>query len=147
MTIYKRPESVLIVVYTMVGDILLLNRVQPEGFWQSVTGSMHWEETEPLVTARRELQEETGLQGDYLDIIDCETTSQFPIMTKWGRRFAPSVTHNTEHVFRLQLPEQVPITLNPAEHSEYEWLSRSAALDKVSSYTNRDAILQFVPDV
>ena len=143
-TEFKRPESVLVVVYTASSEVLLMQRVRPAAFWQSVTGSMEWDEHDPLLTARRELAEETGIIGD-LDIVNCHTANQFPIKPAWKHRFPPDVTHNTEHVFRLHLEEARAITLDPAEHTDYIWLPRAAALEKVTSYTNRDAIEQFVP--
>lgn len=138
---YKRPESVLVVVYTLAGEVLVLLRRQPPDFWQSVTGSLRWEETEPLDAARRELREETGL-GDDVAVIACGTINRFPILPLWRHRYAPDVTENVEHVFRVPLPERRPIALNPAEHGECEWLSRAAAAARVASWTNRDAILQ-----
>jgi dATP pyrophosphohydrolase len=137
---YKRPESVLVVVYTAADEVLVLLRRQPPDFWQSVTGSLRWDETDPLDAARRELREETGL-GDAVEVVDCGATNRFPILPPWRHRYAPAVVENIEHVFRVCLPERWPITLNPAEHSEYEWLPQSAAAVRVTSYTNRDAIL------
>jgi len=122
-----------------------MQRIRPRAFWQSVTGSMEWDEHDPLVTARRELDEETGIIGSELEIIDCHISRQFPIKPAWRDRFAPGVHHNTEHVFRLQLAAKQVIRLNPAEHTAYLWLSRDAAIEKVTSYTNRDAIIEFVP--
>lgn len=137
---YKRPESVLVVVYTAAGEVLVLRRRQPPDFWQSVTGSLRWDETEPLAAARRELGEETGL-GDEVEIVACGVTNRFPILPAWRHRYAPNVTENVEHVFRVLLPERRPILLNPAEHGEYQWLPRAAAAAKVASWTNRDAIV------
>ncbi|HRY15318.1 MAG TPA: dihydroneopterin triphosphate diphosphatase [Candidatus Competibacteraceae bacterium] len=137
---YKRPESVLAVVYTLAGEVLVLRRRQPPDFWQSVTGSLRWEETDPLETARRELFEETGL-GEGLEIMACNKINRFPILPPWRHRYAPDATENIEHVFRVGLAEHRPIVLNPNEHSEYEWLPRSIAADRVTSWTNRDAIL------
>jgi dATP pyrophosphohydrolase len=37
---FRRPESVLIVIYTAAGEFLLLERRKPPGFWQSVTCSL-----------------------------------------------------------------------------------------------------------
>lgn len=138
---YKRPESVLVVVHATAGEVLVLLRRQPPDFWQSVTGSLRWEETDPLDAARRELFEETGL-GDEVAVVDCGTINRFPILPPWRHRYAPDAKDNIEHVFRVPLPERRPIVLNPAEHSEYEWLPRAVAAAKVGSWTNRDAILR-----
>ena len=137
---WKRPESVLVVVYTAAGDVLVLRRGQPPDFWQSVTGSLRWDETDPLDAARRELREETGL-GDEAKIVACGVVNRFPILPPWRHRYAPNVVENVEHIFRVLLPERRPILLNPAEHDEYQWLPRAAAAAKVASWTNRDAIL------
>jgi len=137
---YKRPESVLVVVYTAAGEVLVLRRCQPPDFWQSVTGSLHWEETDPLDAARRELREETGL-GDTVEVIACGAVNRFPILPPWRQRYAPEVTENLEHVFRVSLPERCSIILNPHEHDAWLWLPRATAAAKVMSYTNRDAIL------
>ncbi|MCB1826165.1 MAG: dihydroneopterin triphosphate diphosphatase, partial [Candidatus Competibacteraceae bacterium] len=112
----KRPESVLVVIYTTADEVLVLRRRQPADFWQSVTGSLRWEETDPLVAARRELREETGL-GDGVEVVTCGTVNRFPILPPWRHRYAPDAVENVEHVFRVCLAERPPITLNPAEHS------------------------------
>lgn len=137
----KRPESVLVVIYTAMDEVLVLRRRQPADFWQSVTGSLRWEETDPLAAARRELREETGL-GDGVEVVDCDTVNRFPILPPWRHRYAPDAVENVEHVFRVRLSERPLITLNPAEHSEYRWLVRAVAATQVTSYTNRDAILR-----
>ncbi|MBK8182487.1 MAG: dihydroneopterin triphosphate diphosphatase [Candidatus Competibacteraceae bacterium] len=138
---YKRPASVLVVIYTVGGEVLVLRRSQPPDFWQSVTGSLRWEEMNPLDAARRELYEETGLSHG-VEVVDCQVINRFPILPPWRHRYSPDATENTEHVFRVPLPERLPILLNPAEHSEYQWLPRAMAASRVSSWTNRDAILQ-----
>ena len=136
----KRPESVLVVVYTAADEVLVLLRRHPPNFWQSVTGSLRWDETDPLAAAQRELREETGL-SDAAEIVACGVINRFPILPAWRHRYAPNVAENVEHVFRVLLPERQPILLNPAEHGEYQWLPRAAAAAKVASWTNRDAIL------
>ena len=133
----RRPESVLVVVYTTALQILLLERVQPPGFWQSVTGSLEWGET-PEQAARREVFEETRLPDDGLR--DGRRSQRFEILPQWRARFAPDVESNLEHVWYLELPSIQKVTLNPAEHRGCEWLDLDAALERVSSWTNRDAI-------
>ncbi len=132
-------------VYTIAGEVLLLRRVRPPDFWQSVTGSLRWDETDPSQAARRELAEETGLEGE-LPILDCQHSQCFPIKPEWRARYAPGVTENREHVFRLELPAPVPIRLSRHEHSEYLWLPRDQAAAKTTSWTNREAILRWVPE-
>ncbi|MCC6136643.1 MAG: dihydroneopterin triphosphate diphosphatase [Candidatus Contendobacter sp.] len=136
---WKRPASVLVVVYTAADEVLVMRRRQPPDFWQSVTGSLEWSETESLVAAQRELQEETGLSG--VDIIACGVTNRFPILPAWQHHYPPEVVENVEQVFQVRLPVRKPITLNPAEHDHYEWLPRELAAARVSSWTNRAAIL------
>jgi dATP pyrophosphohydrolase len=141
---FKRPESVLVVVYTIAGEVLVLRRGQPADFWQSVTGSLTWDETDPLQAARRELFEETGLHE--VEVMRCPVRNRFPILPAWRHRYAPTVRENTEYVFRVELPARRPVVLNPEEHREYVWLARQEAAARVSSYTNRAAIVQWVCD-
>lgn len=139
---YKRPESVLVVVYTASGEVLLLQRRQPADFWQSVTGSLEWNES-PLTAAQRELFEETGLT---VAVRDCRQSHDFPILPAWRARYAPGTTSNREHVFTAPCRGLPEIRLNPKEHRACCWLPRTAAAAKVSSRTNRDAILEYVPE-
>ena len=138
---HKRPESVLIIVYTQARDVLMLRRNDPKDFWQSVTGSLEWGE-EPFDAAIRELQEETGIV--HQDVHDCHFFKIFEIYSIWRGRYAPGVTQNREHVFRLQLPEKVDIQLNPREHKEFQWLPHEQAVDLAFSHTNQEAILRWV---
>lgn len=138
---YKRPESVLVVIHTPAREILLLERVTPAGFWQSVTGSLESGES-PLQAALREVAEETGIHAAVGSLRDWKRTYRFMIRPEWRGRYAPEVSHNVEHVFSLCLPERRPITLAPGEHSSYEWLERNSAAARVFSWTNRDAILE-----
>ncbi len=136
---FKRPESVLVIVYTRTGKVLLMRRKDRPGFWQSVTGSMKWDERDPVVTGRRELKEETGLNTDD-GLRDWRKTYRFEIMPQWQHRYAPGTRENVEHLFSLELAEEGIVTLNPAEHVEYEWLPLSEAEKRATSWTNRDAI-------
>ncbi|MDO8705727.1 MAG: dihydroneopterin triphosphate diphosphatase [Sulfuricaulis sp.] len=139
---FKRPESVLVVVYTLTGEVLLLRRADDPDFWQSVTGSLLWEEAAPRQAAVRELQEETGLEATGLQ--DAGLTQRYAILPQWRHRYAPEVNENTEHVYFLALPAEREITFNPAEHSAYGWYSFDEAAAKVASWTNRDAILKVI---
>jgi dATP pyrophosphohydrolase len=134
---FRRAESVLVIVYTPQFDCLLLERVTPAGFWQSVTGSMEWEET-AAAAAAREVREETGLEPAGLS--DAGITRSFPILPEWRSRFAPDIDANVEHLWYLELPARQPVVLNPAEHRACRWLPLDEAIDTVSSWTNREGL-------
>ncbi|MFQ6022466.1 MAG: dihydroneopterin triphosphate diphosphatase [Acidiferrobacterales bacterium] len=136
---YKRPESVLVVVHTATGKVLVMRRRDKPEFWQSVTGSMRWDEDAPVITARRELKEETGLTISG-GLRDWDKTYRFKIMSQWAHRYAPGTCENVEHLFSLELPGEATVTLNPNEHVEFAWLSFDEALTRVTSWTNREAI-------
>lgn len=135
---YRRPLSVLVIVYTADGEILLLRRSQPFDFWQSVTGSLQPCETH-AEAASRELQEETGLESCDLRYSGRERV--FTIDPRWRSRYPPGVTENTEFEWRCPLRMRQPIRLNEREHSEYCWLPVDEAIDRVWSWTNRDALV------
>jgi 8-oxo-dGTP pyrophosphatase MutT (NUDIX family) len=134
---FRRPESVLVVVHTRSLECLVLERVEPAGFWQSVTGTLGWNET-AAAAAAREVREETGL--DPTGLCDSGQSHTFPILPAWRYRFAPDVQENLEHVWYLEIPDRVAVTLNPAEHSAHEWLPLEQAITRVSSWTNREAL-------
>lgn len=134
---YRRPESVLVVVHTAALECLLIERVSPEGFWQSVTGTLRWDET-PAAAAAREVREETGLDPEGLR--DAGIARRFPILPAWRSRYAAEVAENLEHLFYLELPERRPVTLDPAEHRAAVWLPVGEAMAKVASWTNREAL-------
>ncbi len=140
---YKRPESVLVVIYTAAAEVLLMQRCDVPGFWQSVTGSLRENET-PIETAKREVWEETGLLA-HNTLHECHYQNRFKIIPPWRERYAPYVTHNIEHVLTLRLKTRLPIQLNPREHTHYCWLPRIEAAQKATSYTNKEAILRNVP--
>jgi dATP pyrophosphohydrolase len=140
MTTYKQPVSVLVVIHTPALDILLLERAAHPGFWQSVTGS-HENDEILINTARRELLEETGLDAALFKLCDWQQTNTFEIFPEWRQRYAPGVTHNTEHVFSLEIPARQAVTIAPGEHIAYEWLPWQQAAERCFSWSNRDAIL------
>jgi len=137
---FKRPESVLVVVYTRAGKVLLLRRADYPEFWQSITGSMEWGDELPAETALRELREETGLVAASDQLTDMKIQNRYVIFPQWRYKYAPGVIENTEHMFALELPDESGITLSPEEHSEYAWVPFGEAIERVFSWTNRDAL-------
>ena len=135
---FKRPESVLVVVHTDK-QVLLMERCSPEGFWQSVTGSLRENEA-PVDCAVRELAEETGFAAG--DLRDLGLTQRFAIAPEWRHRYAPGVAENVEHAFALRLDAACPPRLNPKEHRAYQWMPAAEAARTASSWTNRAAIRQ-----
>ncbi|HKW37675.1 MAG TPA: dihydroneopterin triphosphate diphosphatase [Burkholderiales bacterium] len=140
-TVYKIPRSVLVVIHTPDLQVLMMERAGWADFWQSVTGSVA-SEAEPLRdTAAREVREETGLDASRYGLLDWGVENRFEIFRKHRSRYAPGVTHNTEHVFSMAVPAPLPVTLDPSEHLGYKWLPWRDAAAITISWTNRDAIL------
>lgn len=136
---FKTPVSVLVVIHTPALDVLLLERAAHPGFWQSVTGSLEAGE-HPVAAAVREVAEETGIACMAGELRDWRLANRFEIFPQWRARYAEGVTHNTEHVFSLCVPER-PIKVAPEEHLAWRWLPWRAAAAACFSWTNRDAIL------
>lgn len=137
---FKIPESVLVVIHTPAQEVLLLERADHPGFWQSVTGSRA-RENEPLAgTCAREVEEETGLARLASDFDDWQLVHRYAIYPHWLRRYAPGVTHNTEHVFGLAVAAPFEPRLAGHEHSHFRWLPWRAAADACFSWTNAQAI-------
>ena len=127
-------------MYTTDLRVLLIERADAPGFWQSVTGSQEAGET-LVETATRELFEETRIDAtQYGGLVDWNLSNVYEIYPRWRHRYARGTTHNTEHVFALQVPETVPVTLDPREHRAYVWLPWEEAAAKCFSWSNRDAI-------
>lgn len=143
---FKRPESVLVVVYTDAANVLLLKRADHPNFWQSVTGAMRWDERDPRVAAARELREETGIAVTVDALRDLDLVQRYSILPQWRHRYAPDVIENIEHAFGLQLPAPVALGVHP-EHTEYRWLDAGAAATTVASWTNRVAIERVVGEL
>jgi dATP pyrophosphohydrolase len=137
---YKTPISVLVVIHTPDGQVLLIERAAHPGFWQSVTGSCEGDES-LQETARREVEEETGISCPANQFKDWQQSSTFEIFAQWRHRYAPGVTHNVEHVFSLCLPAPCPVRLAPNEHRAWQWLPAAEAAERCFSASNRDAIL------
>ena len=144
MNLFKRPESILVIIYTPHGEVLQMRRRTPPDFWQSVTGSLQANET-TRQAALREVREETGFLADH-GLTDSGIVNRYPIHRAWLAKFAAGTKENVEHVFSWQLPAIDAVRLNPDEHVEYRWLLRDEAVNLASSTTDRDAILKLVPE-
>ncbi len=138
----KQPVSVLVVIYADMPtglDVLLLERADHPGYWQSVTGSREGDEA-LFDTAVREVREETGLDAEKFQLTDWKMRNAYEIYPHWRHRYPDGVTTNVEHVFGLQLPDRLEISVAPREHLNYRWMSWQDAAQKVFSPSNRDAI-------
>jgi dATP pyrophosphohydrolase len=156
MTQYKRPVSVLVLIYTApraagmnsLGsepaadiEVLLLERADHPGYWQSVTGSLEAQE-ELAYTAAREVLEETGIVAAQHELRDCRIENHYEIYPQWRHRYAPGVTQNVEHVYTLRLTHKMPVTLSVTEHLQYGWWPWREAAEMVFSPSNGEAILK-----
>jgi dATP pyrophosphohydrolase len=141
---FKIPESVLVVIHTADLQVLLIERADKGGYWQSVTGSKDSIDEPLLTTATRELFEETGIVADGKDIVlrDWGLSNIYEIYPVWRHRYAPGVTHNTEHVFSVEVPREIPIMLSAREHVQHVWLPWLEAADRCFSPSNAEAVMQ-----
>ena len=155
---YKIPVSVLVVIHAANLDVLLIERADKPGYWQSVTGSKDEVDELLLETAVREVAEETGIIVGHLpsdqerpagsssvpleNLRDWQLSNVYDIYPVWQHRYAPEVTRNTEHVFGLLVPRAIPVVLAPREHLNFMWLPYREAADKCFSASNAEAILQ-----
>ncbi|HWT28348.1 MAG TPA: dihydroneopterin triphosphate diphosphatase [Methylophilaceae bacterium] len=139
MVSYKTPVSALILIHTPDLKVLIMERADKPGFWQSVTGSIEADET-PYDAAIREVREETGLDALDYKFEDWQASNTYEIYPHWRHRYAPGVTENVEHLFGLELPAPVDVQLAPDEHVRYEWVDWREAAKRVFSWTNVDAL-------
>jgi dATP pyrophosphohydrolase len=139
----KIPRSVLVVIHTPALQVLLIERADRPGFWQSVTGSLDAPDEDLAAAAAREVAEETGIEacGPGARLHDWGLSNVYEIYPRWRHRYAPGVTHNTEHVFGLTVPEGTPVRLNPREHLALQWLPWREAADRCFSPSNAEAVL------
>ncbi len=154
----KIPESVLVVIHTADLKVLLLERADQPGFWQSVTGSKDHHREDTRETAVREVGEETGIlvaeSAEAAEappgrtvvppsaLSDWGLSNVYEIYPVWRHRYAPGVTHNTEHVWGLLVPDDALVILAPREHLAFGWWPWREAADRCFSPSNAEAILQ-----
>jgi dATP pyrophosphohydrolase len=143
---FKIPRSVLVVIHTPALEVLLIERADKPGYWQSVTGSLDREDEPLRETCVREVREETGIvigspAVPATALADWQFENLYEIYPVWRHRYAPGVTHNTEHVFGLTVPDGTAITLNPREHLAQGWWPWREAADRCFSPSNAEAIL------
>jgi dihydroneopterin triphosphate diphosphatase len=136
---FKTPISALVLIHTTDLQVLIMERADKAGFWQSVTGSVEHDET-PLQASIREVFEETGLDANKYNLQDWQASNVYEIYPHWRHRYAPDVIENREHLFGLELPSKLPIKLAPDEHVRYEWVDWREAATRVFSWTNIDAL-------
>jgi len=137
---HKLPESVLVVIHTSTLEVLLLERADQPGFWQSVTGSRARVDEPLAATCAREVREETGFDLPGAAYVDWNLTQRYSIYPHWRHRYAPGVSHNTEHVYALALPRPAEPRLAPREHRAWRWLPWREAADACFSWSNARAI-------
>jgi dATP pyrophosphohydrolase len=143
----KIPESVLVVIHTADLQVLLIERADRPGFWQSVTGSKDTTHEALDEAAVREVGEETGIvvgsrAVPKSHLRDWGMRNVYEIYPVWRHRYAPGVTHNTEHVFGLLVPRGIEVRLAKREHLRSEWLPWQEAADRCFSPSNAEAVLQ-----
>ena len=136
----KYPVSALVVLHDGQGHILLIERADRPGFWQSVTGSIEQGESIEQ-TARREVWEETGIRLSDGQLCNWHESSVYVIYHHWRHRYPEGVFENLEHFFSAEIPRNTQVRLAEGEHTAYGWFDVAEAAEKVFSPSNRAAIL------
>ena len=144
---FKIPESVLVVIHSAALDVLLLERADAPGLWQSVTGSKDSDGESLVETCVREVGEETGIaigtpEAPLAALVDWQLVNAYDIYPQWQHRYAPGVIRNIEHVFGLCVDREIVVRVAPREHLRFEWLDWHAAADRCFSPSNAEAIRQ-----
>jgi dATP pyrophosphohydrolase len=119
--------------------VLLLERGDHPGWWQSVTGSQEPGETLEQ-TAIREVAEETGIDTREYALSDWGQHNVYEIYDCYRHRYPPGTTHNSEHVFGLLLPDARSVTLAENEHLAWQWQPWQTAAEMCFSPSNAEAI-------
>lgn len=147
---FKIPRSVLVVIHTHDLRVLLIERADRPGFWQSVTGSVDAVDEPLAAAAAREVHEETAIDAGQDGVLsDWHHAIEYDIYPQWRHRYPPGIVRNVEHWFGLALPDDFPsrdrVRVAPREHLQYAWLPYREAAAKCFSPSNGEAILRLPP--
>ena len=137
--VVPRSESIRLVKVMMHDGqrVLLLHRRPERGnFWQPITGSIE-EGEQPRDTARRELAEETGQDGDP-EPIDLEQS--FMIESHFLEAKHPPPIIATETAFVVEVAAGMPIRMDTAEHDDYGWFTFAEAYERIRWSDDREAL-------
>ena len=130
------------VIHTPALEVLLLERADRPGFWQSVTGSQHEGEALRDTAIREVARGNRPRRRAATRSRTWNLQNVYEIYPVWRHRYAPGVTHNTEHVFGLRVPgARAGHASRRASTSRREWLPWREAAERVFSWSNRNAIL------
>ena len=133
-------EETIRLVKVVVHDrdrVLLLHRRPERGdFWQPITGSIEPGES-PAETARREIVEETGHQGQPVSL---GLTQSFMIESQFLASRYPAPIIASEVGFSAAFDSSLPIRLDADEHDEYGWFTFGEAYEKIRWTDDREAL-------
>ncbi len=119
--------------------MLALKRTRPFEFWQSITGSLLEGESH-VNAAVRELHEETGIAASPDSLSYTGVSRVFVIDPRWRHKYPDGIVENVEFEWHLPLESRADVALNPAEHSNFEWLPIDVAIERFWSWTNVEAL-------
>ncbi|MEV8034871.1 NUDIX domain-containing protein [Streptomyces sp. NPDC086182] len=133
----RAPFQVLVLPYRQTEEGLLyaLFRRLDGSYWQGVAGGGEAGET-PLQAARREVAEEAGLAGDFIEL---DARATIPVVSVTGEfTWGPEVLVIPEHAFGVRA-DASELALS-SEHTEYSWFSLNEAMSTVRWDSNRAAL-------
>ena len=136
----KAETIQLVKVLVHDGDRVLLLHRRPErgNFWQPITGTIEPGES-PVVTARREIAEETGRSAEPHDL---DLWQSFRIDSQYLAAKLGDPVIASEVAFDTTLDATVPIRLDGAEHDEYGWFTFAEAYERIRWSDDREALEQ-----
>ncbi len=137
-----KHRSVQVVIFddSLIKPLYLLLRRTDErgGFWQPVTGKIKKKQSElPKEAAIREVFEETGLEGELLDL---DYIHSFYIEPQFLKKPQTKPQTNLEYSFALRTKKQA-VKLSPKEHIDFEWLPYKEAYKRLVWNGNQRAFL------